>query len=135
MIVTGLDNKEYDWKPKSSDCLENKSALHNRVRDVLREIFPYDIIMEEVELIGSRTSKKRELTADFYIPNRSLIIEAHGEQHYAYNSFFYKNKYEFLKAQTRDRDKELWCAQNNIRYISLSYKDKPEIWRNQIEHR
>lgn len=135
MIIVGLDNKEYDWKPRSSDCLENKSGLHNKVREVLREIFPFDVIMEEVELIGSRTSKKRELTADFYVPNRAIIVEAHGEQHYAYNSFFYKNKYEFLKAQTRDRDKEQWCLQNNIKYIALSYKDKPEKWREQIECR
>lgn len=136
MIIIGLDDKEYDWKPRSSDCLDNKSALHNNVKKILREVFPFDIIMEEVELVGSRDWKgKKALTADFYIPNRKMIVEAHGEQHYSFNSFFYKNKLEFAKAKKRDSDKQEWCLKNNIEYVALSYKDKPTAWRNQIEHR
>lgn len=136
MNIIGLDGKEYEWKAKGSDALENKSALHNKVRHFLRELFPYDIIIEEVELIGSRDwKKKRPLTADFYIPNRNLIVEAHGEQHYTYSSFFYKSKLDFLKSQKRDADKIRWCNQNNINIIVFKHSDKEEIWREQIESR
>ncbi len=136
MNIIGLDGKEYEWKAKGSDALENKSALHNKVRHFLRELFPYDIIIEEVELIGSRDwKKKRPLTADFYIPNRNLIVEAHGEQHYSYSSFFYKSKLDFLKSQKRDADKIRWCNQNNINIIVLKHSDKEEVWRQQIESR
>jgi hypothetical protein len=136
MNIIGLDGKEYEWKAKGSDALENKSALHNKVRHFLRELFPYDIIIEEVELIGSRDwKKKRPLTADFYIPNRNLIVEAHGEQHYTYSSFFYKSKLDFLKSQKRDTDKIRWCNQNNINIIVFKHSDKEEIWREQIESR
>ncbi len=136
MNIIGLDGKQYEWKAKGSDALENKSALHNKVRHFLRELFPYDIIIEEVELIGSRDwKKKRPLIADFYIPNRNLIVEAHGEQHYTYSSFFYKSKLDFLKSQKRDADKIRWCNQNNINIIVLKHSDKEEIWRQQIESR
>lgn len=136
MNIIGLDGKEYEWKAKGSDALENKSGLHNKVRHFLRELFPYDIIIEEVELIGSRDwKKKRPLTADFYIPNRNLIVEAHGEQHYSYSSFFYKSKLDFLKSQKRDADKIRWCNQNNINIIVLKHSDKEEVWRQQIESR
>lgn len=136
MKIVGLDGKEYDWKPKGSKSLENKSELHNKVRHFLRGLFPYDIIMEEVELIGSRDwKKKKPLTADFYIPNRNLIVEAHGEQHYSHSSFFHKTKLDFLKSQKRDADKIRWCQQNNIDILVFKHNDKEESWRQQIESR
>lgn len=136
MIIIGLDGKEYEWKPKGSEALENKSALHNKVRQFLRGVFPYDVIMEEVELIGSRDwKKKKELAADFYIPNRNLIVEAHGEQHYSYSTFFHRKKIDFLKSQKRDSDKARWCEQNNISILIFKHDDKEDYWRQQIESR
>lgn len=136
MKIVGLDGQEYDWKPRGSDSLENKSALHNKVRHFLKDIFPYDIIMEEVELVGSRDwKKKKPLTADFYIPNRGLIVEAHGEQHYSHSSFFHRTKLDFLKSQKRDSDKIRWCQQNNIDILIFKHNDKEESWRKQIESR
>jgi hypothetical protein len=136
MKIIGLDGKEYDWKPRGSSALDNKSSLHQNVKLLLKEIFPFDIIMEEVELIGSRDWKgKKELSVDFYIPNRNLMVEAHGEQHYSYSSFFYKQKFNFLKAKKRDCDKIRWCEQNQISLIVLNHKDKPDTWRQQIESR
>jgi hypothetical protein len=92
--------------------------------------------MEEVTLPGSnRFTNKKELTADFFLPNRSLVVEAHGEQHYLYNSFFFKNKFEFAKAQRRDSDKKEWCKMNSVALIELKYSDSIDAWRQQIESR
>lgn len=137
MLVKGFDGKEYDWKPRSADVEDRyRSQLHIKIRNLLREMFPFDIIIEETLLPGSnRFLKKKELTADFYLPTRSLIIEAHGEQHYSYNSFFFKNKYEFAKAQRRDLDKKDWCKMNNITLIELKHSDDLDTWRNQIDSR
>jgi len=136
MIVKGLNGKEYTWKPRGSDtCDEHKSKLHLQIRDLLKELFPFDIILEEVILPGTSRLKRKDLIADFYIPNRSLIVEGHGEQHYKYNNFFYKNKFEFAKAQRRDTDKIQWCEINNIRIVSLNHSDKIDTWRNTIEQR
>jgi len=136
MKIIGLDDQEYDWKPRGCNALENKSGLHNKVRQFLRDVFPYDVIMEEVELVGSRDwKKKKELTADFYIPNRNLIVEAHGEQHYTHSTFFHKKKLDFLKSKKRDNDKIRWCEQNNISILIFKHGDKEEFWRQQIESR
>ncbi len=137
MLVIGFDNKEYNWKPRGADFSDtSKSNLHLKIRQLLREVYPFDIIMEEVALPGSnRFTNKKELTADFFLPNRSLVVEAHGEQHYLYNSFFFKNKFEFAKAQRRDSDKKEWCKMNSVALIELKYSDSIDVWRQQIESR
>lgn len=136
MIIIDLKGKEHNWKPRSGDFLDShKSALHLKIRKFLKECFPFDIIMEEVSLPGSSRFSKKDLMADFYLPNRSLVIEAHGEQHYSYNSFFFKNKLEFSKAQRRDLEKKEWCESNGLRIIELKFSDTTEQWRYQIESR
>ena len=70
----------------------------------------FNRILEEVTLPGTKTSSRRTLLyADLYIPNRDLIVEVHGEQHFKFNSFFHKDKMAFFKAQARDKDKRAWC--------------------------
>lgn len=135
MIVRGFDGKEYNWKPRGAEfCDSSKSKLHLQIRELIKYKYPYDIVLEEVILPGSKRFKtSKDLIADFYVPNRMLILEAHGEQHYSYNSFFFKNKFEFSKAKRRDFDKQQWCEMNNIRLVCLKYSDTPEIWRSQIE--
>jgi hypothetical protein len=137
MLITGFNGKQHNWKPRGADFSDSsRSNLHLKIRDLLREIYPFDVIMEEVTLPGSnRFANKKELTADFFLPNRSMIIEAHGEQHYLYNSFFFKNKFEFAKAQRRDLDKKAWCESNNIQIIELKYSDSIDFWRQQIVSR
>jgi len=135
MKIIGLDNKEYDWKPSGSSELDNQSKLHNEVKSVLREIFPYDVILEEVELVGTKRRSGKNLTADFFVPNRNLIVEAHGAQHYSYTHHFYGNKLNFHKAVARDQQKKQWCLQNGISFVELSYKDKPDMWRQTIADR
>lgn len=135
MKIIGLDGKEYDWKPVGSSALENQSKLHCAVREILKEIFPFNEILEEVELVGTKRRSTKNLTADFFIPIRNLIVEAHGEQHYEYSNFFYGKRFNFHKAQTRDQLKKQWCEQNNITIVELSYKDKPDTWRQTIANR
>ncbi len=137
MLIVGFSGKEYNWKPRGADFSDtSKSNLHLKIRQLLREVYPFDIIMEEVTLPGSnRFTNKKELTADFFLPNRYLVVEAHGEQHYMYNPFFFKNKFEFAKAQRRDLDKKEWCKINNIAIIELKYSDSIDTWRQQIESR
>ena len=137
MRAIGLDGKEYKWNitnyvpDKHSE--RPRSQYHIKARTLLREIFPRDRLLEEVSLPGSKTTfRKSVLYADFYIPNRNLIIEVHGEQHYAFNSFYHKNKIDFFKSQQRDRDKAEWCQLNDLRLVALKYSDSAETWRKLI---
>jgi len=137
MHVIGLDNKHYVWNPAKKQAKvkdKNKSSLHKKAKRLLKEAYPFDRILEEVSLPGTKTTRRRSsLTADFFIPNRTLIIEVHGEQHYTYNSFFFKNSMEFYKAQARDRDKIRWCEINDIGFIELSFNESEDEWRKKLE--
>ena len=135
MNIKGLDGREYSWNPSIHQAeTEVRSSLHTKAKELLQVLFPYDRILEEVSLPGSKTAmRKSTLRADLFVPNRDLIVEVHGEQHYKFNSFFHKNKMAFYKAKARDSEKREWCELNNIRLVELSYDEDIDEWRKKIE--
>ena len=135
MKIQGLDGREYSWHPSNCQAsCENRSALHNKAKELLEQIFPYDRILEEISLPGSKTAiRKSTLRADLFVPNRDLVVEVHGEQHHKFNTFFYKNKMAFYKAKARDMEKREWCELNNMRLVELNYNEDIDEWRTKIE--
>ena len=134
MKITGLDGKEYKWNPSSKESSSSKrSNLHKNAKELLDILFPYDRILEEVSLVGTNNGIRRGvLRADFFIPNRNLMVEVHGEQHFKFNKFFFKDKLSFFKAQARDRDKKEWCNLNEIRLVEFNYDEDWDDWRRKI---
>jgi hypothetical protein len=132
MKVLGLDDKYYNWNPKSNKG--KRSKLHNKVRKFLDSCFPHDRILEEVTLAGTKkpSSFGGLLRADFWLPLRSIIVEANGEQHFKFNSFHFKRKLDFFRAQARDRDKAYWCEINDIKLVNLNFNETEEEWREKI---
>ena len=135
MIIKGLDGREYSWNPSANQAqTTKKSNLHLEAKKLLDNLFPYDRILEEVSLVGSKTDRRRSiLRADFFIPNRNLIVEVNGEQHYKFNNFFYKNKMAFYKAKARDAEKREWCELNSIRLIEFNFNESTDDWRRKTE--
>ena len=133
MKVTGLDGREYKWNP-SSGSTSNCSKLHKKAKEVLDKCFPYDRILQEVSLAGTNTPLRRgTLRADFFIPNRNLMIEVHGDQHFKFNVFHYSSKLSFYKAQARDRDTREWCNLNEITIVEFNFNEDIDDWRRKIE--
>lgn len=134
MKIIGLDQQEYSWIPSNNTVdTEKRSGLHNKAKELLKERYPNDRILEELVLPGTKTAtRKSTLKADFFIPVRKLIIEVHGEQHTEFNNFFFKSKMDFYKAQARDRDKKQWCEINNFELIELFHNESIEEWRSKI---
>lgn len=131
MKVIGLDGTSYNWKPKSGGG--KRSKLHQKAKKALDIWYPYDIIYEEVSLPGTKTTSRRSvLRADLYIPNRNLIVEVHGEQHFKFNKFHFKDKLSFFRAQARDRDKVEWCSINEIRFVTFNHNENEDEWRGKI---
>lgn len=137
MKITGLDGKEHSLKLKRRWIIDSKcSKLHLRARILLTKEFPYDIIYEELTLPGTKNERQaRPLFADFFIPQRLLMIEVQGEQHYKYNSHFFDNKMEFYKAQSRDRQKLEWCKLNDFILLQLPFNETDEQWLQKIRDR
>ena len=137
MRIKGFDGKLYSWNPEATQAIaqdEYQSSFHKKAKELLDNIFPYDRILEEVSLPGSKTDRRKTiLRADLFIPNRDLMVEVHGEQHYKFNTFFYKNKLSFYKAKIRDVDKAEWCVINNIRLVIFNYNEDIDEWRRKVE--
>ena|SRR5688572_7942519 len=129
MKVKGLDNKIYVWSLKDkeplADDLVPRSEPHLRCRKLLKQLFPFDKILEEVPLPGSGG-----LAADFVILQRKLIVEVHGEQHYNFIPHFHGNRAGFLRAKNNDSIKESWAEINNLRLVSLPHYESDEVWKD-----
>ena len=134
MKITGLDGREYSWNPSSKESsVKKRSKLHEKAKDLLDILFPYDRILEEVSLAGTSSGPRRgTLRADFFIPNRNLIVEVHGEQHFKFNKFFFNDKLSFYRAKARDKDKKEWCSLNGIRLVEFNYNEPEEDWISKI---
>jgi hypothetical protein len=134
MNIIGLDGKQYSWNPSANQAeCSTRSSLHIKAKALLDEIFPHDRVFEEVSLPGSKTQfRKTVLRADFFIPNRNLLIEVHGEQHHKFNKFFFKNKMAFYKAKARDNEKREWCELNSIKLVEFNYNEDIDEWRRKI---
>lgn len=131
MKVVGLDGREYNLRLIKRNR-EKCSSGHLLARELLKDIFPSHIIYEEVTLPGSKGKVgSSSLFADFLIPNIRIVVEVHGEQHYAYSSFFHRDKMDFLRARKLDQNKKEWCNINGFSYIELKY-DEQHNWRERI---
>jgi hypothetical protein len=131
MKVLGLDGRQHTWylvghvPPKDSE--RPRSTLHLRARALLYKLYPSDRILEEVPLPGSEG-----LFADFYVPQRKLMIEANGAQHYGYISFFHGNQLGFLESKKHDTNKRSWCKLNKITLVELPFNEDDNEWRDRI---
>ena len=136
MKVTGLNGREYnlDLKKYKRNNRANASFYHVQARDIIHDIFLGYNILEEVKLPGSvEPAKKSVLYLDFFIPNASIGVEVHGQQHFKFVPYFHKSKAGFLRAKARDKAKIEWCKINNIELIVLNYDSSQEYWRSQLE--
>lgn len=134
MLVTNLDGIVQKWSLTGHYAharLNNKSSLHSRAREVLKNYFPTLQVLEEVPIVVRKTDT---YYLDFYIPMIKMAVETHGEQHYKFVSFYHNNQLGFIKAQKRDREKKEWCAINNIKYIELPYNESDNEWTNRLNY-
>ena len=64
----------------------------------------------------------KKLSFDFYLPDYNVCIEYDGEQHYKPITYFGGIKrYEIQKK--RDEIKNIYCIENNIKLLRISYKE------------
>lgn len=135
MIVIDLLGNKSKWKMDGNVILHidtrNRSSIHIQARNLLKDIFPTTLILEEVP-IYLRPGHIAYL--DFYINQFKLAIEVHGIQHYKYNSFFHSSAADFMSQKKRDIDKKQWCENNLIKYIEFPYNEDIEQWKIKITH-
>jgi len=123
-MIWTIDGK--DFEIKLSKKKKNGSIPHKAGYKILRELFPYDQIFQEVFI------PKVKLYVDLFIEKRSLALEINGPQHYEFIEHFHQTKLNFLKAQARDRKKREILESNDILLISLRF-DEQTKWKDIIK--
>jgi len=68
---------------------------------------------------------KGKLRCDFYLPEKNVVIEYNGEQHYKPNEF-YGGKKGFELTQKRDKIKKEYCLNNGIDFLEIKFSDDIE---------
>jgi hypothetical protein len=129
--VLGLDGREYHWPPAGHVPLLSdgrpRSADHKRARLLLARLFPNDVRLEEVPLPGSG-----KLFCDFVLPNRRIVVEVNGPQHYEFVRHFHKTRLGFVQALARDRKKKEWSERNDLRLVEWPYFESDGEWERRI---
>lgn len=73
---------------------------------------------------------------DYYLPEYNLIIEYQGDQHFYFNSFFYKDEEHFLYRIQKDIDKYNYCINKKIKLFYIvdnsSAIEKYDIFNNTL---
>jgi hypothetical protein len=70
--------------------------------------------------------KRNTLPFDFYLSLKNICIEYDGEQHFSSKEFF-GGKEEFEKRKKYDKIKNLFCKNENIILLRISYKEDIEL--------
>ncbi len=97
-------------------CKSSKGEI--AIRNYLKE---KNILFEEQKKF-KECKNERALSFDFYLPNENLLIEYNGIQHYEMNDYFGGEK-QFKKQQKNDKLKKEFAEKNNIKLLTISYKE------------
>lgn len=66
-------------------------------------------------LVNSETGRK--LHCDFYLPNKKLVIECHGSQHFAEGRTFAQDKSKYERTVKCDDEKHRLCEENGLKIV------------------
>lgn len=101
-----------NWEAKS------KSNIQWRVKQFLSSYWKYDVVFEEMRVVGTR------LSLDIYNANKKIAVEVQGKQHQAYNPYFHDNNRSKWVSQLRRDDLKLqFCLTNGIKLVEIYETD------------
>lgn len=133
--VTDLDGVTRKWKAggKQSDRASRPtSAPHALARQLLKDLFPTALVLEEVSI---PVREKQVLYADFFVPLYNIFCEVQGAHHRSFVPFFHGTVVSYAKQKRRDEDKRAWCELNNFSVIYLHDNESLDEWKVKIERR
>ena len=95
-----------------------KSKGEKYINNLLKE----NNINFEIQKSFKNCKNIKTLQFDFYLPEYNICIEFDGEQHYKSVKYFGGER-ELEIIQKRDKIKNEFCKNNNIKLIRITYKD------------
>ena len=110
------------WCPYCSYC-KTEELCRNILNTLLNITFKKQAIFY----------KSNKYVFDGYNKEYKVAFEYHGYQHYIFPNRFHKTELIFNAAKKRDRDKEQYCRENNIKLIIIPHtvSDKLDVYIKQ----
>lgn len=127
MKYVDLDGNEHKLNLSNHLCKpQNKSSLHLKVRQFLKDFLPMYQVYEECPV---NVTKKKVLYLDFFIPSLKVILESDGLQHKVFTPFFHRSKANFLNSRKNDRLKENWAGLNDFVLLRFDDSQTESDWK------
>jgi len=98
-------------------CSESKGE--KKIREILNE---FNIIFISQKTFEECRGSKHKLPFDFYLPDKNILIEFNGEQHYETIKYF-GGVDSLNKIKKTDEIKRIFAKKNNILLIEIKYND------------
>ncbi len=128
MKLLSTDGRQYSVQPLDYVTNDtNKSKGHLLARQLLKELFPTEWILEEIPAKAGKTT----LYVDFLLKGPQIVVEVQGQQHYQFTAAFHETQQDFRNSKSRDIQKRYWCEVNEFTLIELKYGEEDE-WRNRL---
>jgi len=99
------------------DSIYFASNFEYHVYESLKSLFSENQIIMQKSFKACIGSGGQVCRFDFYIPEKNILIEANGNQHYSFDS----SKPFFGSTIKNDAIKKQYCKQNNIKLIEIKY--------------
>ena len=94
------------------------SAPAQRIKELLKELFPYYRIVDEYFV----SYKGNKLYFDFYIPELNILVEVQGQQHYNFVEHFHGTALGFTQSKKRDRLKLDYAEEHELQVVCIDSK-------------
>lgn len=108
----------------SCGCIK-ESHGEQKIRNILREN-NINFISQKIFTDFKFSDTKGTPRFDFYLPDYNIIIEYDGEQHFT-PVFSWETEEVFQKRIQHDKEKTLYCLNNNITLIRIPYTHYNEL--------
>lgn len=103
-------------------CSKCKLKAENSCRKEV-ELYFAGAVFDKTRFYYDKSNTKKFYEFDGYNKQLKTAFEYHGYQHYIYPNWFHKTEDKFLQSKQRDKDKEQYCKDNNIKLIIIPYTE------------
>lgn len=104
----------------------SRSKFQKRVKDFFKEYWKYDVVFEEMPLVGTK------LRADFANITKKIVVEVDGIQHNQFSPFFHGTLNNYRRHIERDLLKEKWIEVNGFLLIRIFPEEEKLLSRTWI---
>jgi len=83
----------------------------------------YGKVFQEVAFPNCYSEKGSLLRFDIYIPDKRILIEYQGDEHYRFIRYFHKTKSAYRSMLRRDFRKKVFCLKHDYIFLEFTQND------------